>query len=155
MSLVIRLATPEDLPAMVALLQVLFAIEADFQAEPARQRQGLALLLESPGASLWVAEQQGQVVGMCSLQSLYSTAEGGLVGLVEDVVVASGHQGKGIGARLLMALEQEAQARAMVRLQLLADRNNVAALGFYQRMGWQGTQLLALRKGLPSGQIDS
>jgi len=32
------------------------------------------------------------------------------------------------------------------RLQLLADRNNIQATDFYQKLGWQATQLICLRK---------
>jgi ribosomal protein S18 acetylase RimI-like enzyme len=31
-------------------------------------------------------------------------------------------------------------------LQLLADKNNLPALNFYQKQGWQSTQLVCLRK---------
>ena len=38
---------------------------------------------------------------MCTVQTLISTAEGGPVGLVEDVIVRADYRGHGIGARLL------------------------------------------------------
>lgn len=142
----IRQATPTDIPAMVTLLAQLFSIEKDFCADPGKQAQGLALLLESGSAMAWVAEHQGTVVGMVTLQALISTAEGGAVGLIEDLVVASDWRGRGLGGKLIGTAETWAVAHGLTRLQLLADRGNAAALAFYEQRGWEPTQLVALRK---------
>lgn len=144
-SIIIRPAEPRDVDGMIALLKSLFGIEADFDFDEARQRAGLCLLLQSGNARVLVAETAGRVVGMCSVQTVVSTAEGGLSGWVEDVVVAEDCQGQGIGRALLEQLEAWATGHGVTRLQLLADRNNGAALGFYERMGWNGTALVALR----------
>ena len=143
---VIRPARPDDLDALVELLRILFGIEADFAFDAARQRRGLAMLLVHEGAVVLVAEAAGQVIGMCSGQLTISTAEGGFALLVEDVVVAQNWQGKGVGRALLAALEQWAADRNIGRLQLLADRNNAAALEFYRKLGWQGTELICQRR---------
>ncbi len=143
---VIRPARTDDLDVLVELLGMLFGIEADFACDAARQRRGLAMLLVHEGAVVLVAEAAGQVVGMCSGQLTISTAEGGFALLVEDVVVAQNWQGKGVGRALLAALEQWAADRNIGRLQLLADRNNGAALEFYRRLGWQGTELVCQRR---------
>lgn len=142
----IRPALLGDLDGLVDLLRMLFGIEADFAFDAALQRRGLAMLLAHEGAVILVAEAAGRVVGMCSGQMTISTAEGGFSLLVEDVVVAEAWQGKGIGRALLAALEQWAAARKIGRLQLLADRNNAAALEFYRRLGWQGTELICQRR---------
>ncbi|MFQ6757997.1 MAG: GNAT family N-acetyltransferase [Deltaproteobacteria bacterium] len=142
----IRPALLGDLDGLVDLLRMLFAIEADFAFDAALQRRGLAMLLAHEGAVILVAEAAGQVIGMCSGQLTISTAEGGFSLLVEDVVVAEAWQGKGIGRALLAALEQWAADRKIGRLQLLADRNNAAALEFYRKLGWQGTELICQRR---------
>lgn len=143
----VRPARRDDLPALCTLLGELFAIEADFQADPYKQWRGLELLLtQSQEALLLVAELDGAVVGMCSAQVLLSTAEGGEVALVEDVVVRSDQRGMGVGSRLLAGVESWCLERGIRRLQLLADRGNTPALDFYHTKGWQPTQLTAWRK---------
>ena len=145
----VRAARVSDLDDLVGLLQELFSIEADFTPDPERQRRGLALLLDgSPDRRVFVAEADGRVVGMATVQALVSTAEGGFVGLVEDVVVARGERGRGVGRRLLAALEAWARERGLTRLQLLADRENAPALRFYGRCGWAPTRLGCLRRTL-------
>jgi GNAT superfamily N-acetyltransferase len=148
MQITIRDAQPDDVEALVGLLYELFAVEADFNADTNRQRKGLLLLLDGCGKHrcLKVALIDGQVVGMCSAQALISTAEGGPVALLEDMVVSAPFRGSGIGRRLMTAIEAWAASRGMTRLQLLADRTNFSALDFYDKMGWCPTQLICLRR---------
>ena len=140
-----RAARPTDVARMVGLLDLLFAIEADFRPDPARQRQGLALLLDDRRAKVLVAELTDGVVGMCTGQLVVSTAEGGPALLVEDVVVDPDHRGRGIGRAMLAALADWARGRGVRRLQLLADANNGPALAFYDRLGWRATALVCWR----------
>jgi ribosomal protein S18 acetylase RimI-like enzyme len=148
MHITVRDAQPDDVESLVELLQELFAIEADFTADTSQQRKGLLLLLDGCGKHrcLKVAQVDDQVVGMCSAQALISTAEGGWVALVEDMVVSASYRGTGVGRRLMAAIEIWARQRGMTRLQLLADRTNFAALDFYDKMGWCPTQLICLRR---------
>ena len=149
--LLIRPARQEDLEAMVALLQTLFAIEEDFVPDPGRQRRGLIRFLDGCGKHrcILVAEADEQVIAMATIQILISTAEGGPVGLVEDVVVREDGRGAGVGGRLMSALVDWAADRRLTRLQLLADRMNFNALDFYDRMGWLPTRMICLRKKGP------
>lgn len=145
---VIRSAGKGDVAALVRLLGVLFSIEADFRPDARRQRRGLALMLRDPERRVvLVAEREGRVIGMVTVQLVVSTAEGAPSGLLEDMVVDEQVRGEGIGARLLRAAERWARAHGATRLQLLADRMNRPALAFYRRMGWDGTQLVCLRRG--------
>jgi ribosomal protein S18 acetylase RimI-like enzyme len=146
----IRPARPDDLDRLSALLGELFALEADFSIDPARQRHGLQLMLEAQQAIVLVAEAGGAVVGMATGQLTISTAEGGLALLVEDVVVDTAWRGRGIGRRLLAGLGEWAASRGVQRLQLLADRNNRAGLDFYRKLGWQLTALICLRSKTPA-----
>ena len=146
-AVIVRRATLGDIPALVGLLGELFAIEADFKPDSRLQHQGLCLMLEDMASRrLLVAEIQDEVVGLCSLQVLVSTASGGLVGLVEDVVVKAAWRGRGIGARLMQEIDGLARELGLLRLQLLADTGNAKALDFYQRRGWVLTQLICLRR---------
>lgn len=141
----IRIAQKSDIPSMVNLLSELFAIEADFEINPDKQQRGLELLFESNQAVIFVAEINQQIIGMCSVQILVSTAQGSKVGLIEDVIISKVYQNQGIGKQLLDFVKNWAFQQHLTRLQLLADKNNQSALGFYQKNAWQSTQLIALR----------
>jgi GNAT superfamily N-acetyltransferase len=147
-TVIIRNATAADLDAMVALLAELFSLEADFDFDAGRQRSGLLRMLDGcrKHRCVMVAEVEGRTVGMATVQILVSTAEGGEVGLVEDVSVQKDWRGRGIGGRLLASLERWSAQRGLRRLQLLADRENRAGLQFYVKNGWHETRLVCLRK---------
>ncbi|MFI3136301.1 MAG: GNAT family N-acetyltransferase [Methylococcaceae bacterium] len=148
--IVIRLAQTADIPYLVTLLSALFTLEGDFVVDADKQTRGLKLLLETDTAGVWVADdlQTLQVVGMCSMQTLISTAEGERVGLLEDLIVATAFRQQGIATQLLAQVVHWAEERGLTRLQLLADKHNQSALDFYAGQGWQATQLIALRLGL-------
>lgn len=144
----IRTATPSDIPQLVELLQALFAIEADFNFDQDKQACGLERLLNSDKDCILVSEllTESRVLGMCTIQTLISTAEGGMVGLLEDLVVAADFRHRGIGAKLLAEAVKWAERQGLKRLQLLADKNNGPALIFYGKQDWELTQLICLRK---------
>ena len=144
---IIRRANYPDISSMIKLLRILFSLESDFEADELTQQSGLGMMLcDGTDRCIMVAEQNQQIVGMCSAQILVSTAEGGRVALIEDLVVEDAFRGQGIGKGLLLAIEGWSIAQDVRRLQLLADRNNTRALEFYKSMNWKYTQLKCLRK---------
>lgn len=144
---IIRRAIHSDISGMIQLLKILFSLETDFVFNEGKQRKGLEMMLENcTNRYILVAEQNRQIVGMCTAQILVSTAEGGIVAILEDLVVSEENRGQGIGRELLSAMEGWAGERGVRRLQLLADRNNTRALEFYKKMDWKFTALICLRK---------
>ena len=135
----------EDIPALVELLAVLFSIEADFKPDTAKQIQGLQLLINNPASAVMkvARDQHGSVVGMVSAQLVISTAQGAPSAWVEDMIIAKAHRGLGLGRALLDATLVWAKQKGASRAQLLVDIENEPALGYYQHLGWQSTQLQA------------
>ncbi|MDR3351892.1 MAG: GNAT family N-acetyltransferase [Zoogloeaceae bacterium] len=148
MSIAVTPASVGDLPALVELLSILFSIEQDFQPDAEKQARGLAMLLARPenGVILVARHSEAGVVGMVSVQLVISTASGAPSAWIEDVVIRPACRSAGLGRRLLDAARDWASSRGAGRLQLLADADNVPALGFYTHLGWQPTRLFAWRK---------
>lgn len=148
----IAAAGEADIPDLIELLGVLFAIEQDFRPEPEKQRRGLAALLASPTGHIAIARgPDSRAVGMATAQLVISTAEGAPSAWVEDVVVRADWRGQGLGRALLDAVLDWARAQGAVRAQLLADLDNTPALAFYDRLGWTSTRLGARRRMLDAG----
>jgi len=145
-SILIRPARQKDLDHLAALLEKLFSIEKDFVYNEKLQRQGLDFMLKNERGCILVAEAGKEIAGMCSGQLTVSTSEGGQALLVEDVVVHEKFRGKGVGRQLMQGIAEWGRAKGVSRFQLLADRNNTAALDFYLKLGWRTTELICLRK---------
>ena len=141
-----RRAEQADIPGLTALLKILFSIEKDFTFNEAKQRKGLQMVINDEHGCVLLAEHNGTIIGMCTGQLTISTAEGGPALLVEDVVVAEEWRARGIGRRLMDEISRWGRLAGAFRLQLLADKSNTRALGFYMNTGWRSTQLICLRK---------
>jgi ribosomal protein S18 acetylase RimI-like enzyme len=135
---------------MCDLLAELFSVESDFVPDREKQVHGLnALIAGPPGKALiLVADNDGAVVGMSTVQTLISTAEGGHVGLIEDVIVDRKYRSLGVGSLLLEGIVVWSKSAGLKRLQLLADRDNQQALDFYSSRGLTRTRLIGLRRML-------
>ena len=146
----VRPAKEDDIPRICDLLSELFSIETDFIADREKQARGLGLLLRDKSGSsiILVAEKSKEVIGTCSVQSVISTAEGGPVGLLEDLIVQKQYRGNGVGSRLLSWICIWCMTKNISRLQLLRDWENKKALEFYDLNGWKSTSLVCMRKML-------
>ena len=81
-------AAAKDLPQLVELLGHLFAQEAEFHPDSAKQKRALEAILASPSiGKLFVAREARRPVAMASLLYTISTAEGGKAAWFEDLVV--------------------------------------------------------------------
>ena len=139
-------ATSSDVDSLIRLLEDLFSIEEDFCFNEQKQRQGIWMLLNDSRSYIIVAKFNGNIVGMCTIQRIISTAEGGEVGIVEDVIIDKKYRNKQIGTILLQAIEKYSKENELSRLQLLVDKKNTPALNFYQKINWNTTNLICLRK---------
>ena len=136
-----------DLDSMVALLGELFALEADFSPAPEKQRAALRWILDHPNhGRLFVLRDAGRVVGMCNALISVSTAEGGPVLVLEDLIVAASHRRGGHGRRLVGHVLEWARGAGMSRVTLLADRDNSPALDFYARLGFEESAMVVRRR---------
>lgn len=140
-------ANEGDIEAMVSLLGLLFSIEKDFSPNITKQKEGLHLLLQNQkSATIQIAKNaKGHVIGMVTAQLVISTAQGASSAWIEDMVVAPEYRNQGIGKTLLQYCLNWATQQGATRAQLLVDMQNKPALGYYQHLNWQTTQLQARR----------
>lgn len=138
--------TIADVPQLTTLLGILFEQEADFTPDPARQETALRLILATPSAGrIYCARHEGRVQGMVNLLLTISTAEGGPVAWIEDMIVHPDVRGQGVGEQLLAHAICEARLLGCTRITLLTDSTNAAAHRFYQRVGFLPSSMAAFR----------
>jgi len=91
-------ATAEDLDELSELLGELFSEESDFRPNKEKQLRGLRLIFEQPNRGrVFVLRRDHSIVGMINLLFTISTAEGGFVILLEDLVIHKAYRDHGYG----------------------------------------------------------
>ena len=142
----IEQATLEDLPQLTDLLFDLFTQERDFEPDRAKQQRGLRLLLEQPNRGrIFVLRANGLILGMINLLYTISTAEGGFVIMLEDVVVHRDYRGRGFGTKLLRHAMDYAKKKDFLRITLLTDRLNDQGVQFFKAHGFKDSAMIPMR----------
>lgn len=135
-----------DIPQLCELLGLLFELEKEFRPDPAKQTAALSTLLGNPQRGRVFVVRAGAVVaGMVSVQVLVSTACGGDVLLLEDLVVRPTFRNRGIGSALLEHVTRFARQSGYRRITLLTDRVNANAQRFYKRHGFTASDMVPYR----------
>src|SRR6266850_6462104 len=143
---VIEPATAEDLDELSDLLGELFSEESDFRPNKEKQLRGLRLIFEQPNRGrVFVLRHDRVIVGMINLLFTISTAEGGFVILLEDLVVHDAYRDHGYGSELLEYAINFAKQKNFLRITLLTDRPEIRSQNFFRRHGFGESHMLPMR----------
>jgi GNAT superfamily N-acetyltransferase len=139
-------ATLEDLPQLTELLFELFSQEADFIPNRDKEMRGLRLLLEQPSRGrIFVLRGPGKIIGMINLLITISTAEGGFVLVLEDLIIHRDYRHQGFGTRLLEYARDFAKKKNFLRITLLADKPNERLKRFFSKNGFIESDMIPMR----------
>jgi GNAT superfamily N-acetyltransferase len=142
-TVIIEPATEADLDELSELVGELFAQESDFRPNKDKQLRGLRLIFEQPN--------RGRVFVLRRLFTI-STAEGGFVVLLEDLVIHKEYQAHGYGSKLLQHAIDFARQKNFLRITLLTDRPENLAQEFFRRHGFHESSMIPMRLLItPSG----
>src|SRR4030088_1190320 len=148
---VIEPATFEDLDELSGLLGELFSEESDFRPDKHKQLHGLRLIFEQPNRGrVFVLRRDRTIVGMINLLFTISTAEGGFVIVLEDLVVHKNFQGKGYGSQLLEYAIDFAKKKNFLRITLLTDRPELTSQKLFKKYGFFESAMIPMRLLLPA-----
>lgn len=144
-SVMVRLATAEDLPAVVRLLaDDPLGTQREQVAEPLPRayQAAFAAMQAQTGNDLLVAERAGDVVGCLQLTIIPGISRLGAVrAQIEGVRVAATERGAGLGELLVRGAIDRAQRAGCDLVQLTTDATRADALRFYERLGFQATHV--------------
>lgn len=94
-----------------------------------------ALSGNAPAIHAVVAEQHGAAVGLAIFFPTFSTWRGSGGVYLQDIYVANGLRGSGVGRVLLQTVMDWANRRGATHLRLSVDRDNKLAQTFYESLG--------------------
>ncbi len=140
-------ATIEDLPALTELVMDLMSRSEDFTPDRTLQERGLRLILEQPNRGrIFVVRNKDRIFGMVNLLFTISTARGGFVILMEDVVIHPDHRGQGYGAMLVDYVVDFAKRKNFKRITLLTDKMSAESQEFFRKHGFEHSHMIPMRR---------
>lgn len=143
---IIEPATLDDLDELSELLGELFSQESDFRPDKKKQLHGLRLIFEEPSRGrVFVLRRDNAIIGMINLLFTISTAEGGFVILLEDLVVHRKFRGQRCGSRLLEHAIEFARQKNFLRITLLTDRPELKSQELFRRFGFFESSMIPMR----------
>jgi ribosomal protein S18 acetylase RimI-like enzyme len=141
----VRQATPDDVPALVALFQELDRMQADWRVFTPRpgfyDEVGAKYneALQNPDAVLLVAtDDEGEVVGMAYGEARTPSRFSDEHALeLSGVVVRAGYRGRGVGRELVREAARFAGERGVQWVELKTFAPNRGAMGFWEDLGFR------------------
>ena len=111
-------------------------------AGPAALARALDLFLARPELGfVWLAfadeGPERAAVGACVVCRAISTSRGTIVAKLDDVTIARGWRGRGVGGAMLGALSEALRADGISRIDTACHRDNEGAWRFYARLGFR------------------
>jgi len=136
MTLRIRPAGPSDRDVVHGLLTAQM-VEHRLPAEPERIERGLDAAFR-PGSSAWLflAERDGQAVGVFLANQIVSVEKGGETLWIEELYVTPGARRTGVARALLAHALDEARRRGLRAFDLEVVPTQAAALALYRALGF-------------------
>ena len=132
---VIREPRASDAAAIASLL-----VELGHPARPEEIPERLnELALDGKVSAAWVAELEGQAVGLATTRKFPAIHQSAPVAWLTVLVVAERVRGRGIGQQLVRLAEDWAQKQGASKLALTSALHRVEAHEFYKRLGYDHT----------------
>ncbi len=133
--IVLRPAKEQDRQTVISLLQTLTSALAN-DGIPFRETENgsaLSSFIAGERGCVLLAENADGVLGLVTASFNLALRCDGEYAQVEELIVAEAARGKGVGAELIGAVIQAAQARGCVEIGLYAVPRNQS---FYEKMGF-------------------
>lgn len=149
-TITVRQAVMADLPE----LAVLFDAYRQFQGQagdlPAA-RGFLQQRFDHGESVIFVCHDGVEAQGFAQLYPIYSSVSMTRVFVLNDLYVHAHGRRKGVGARLLSALEDYAWSQGAARISLNVARDNLSAQQLYRKQGWQQDEKYFMVHRFPKG----
>ncbi|MET9397496.1 GNAT family N-acetyltransferase [Kitasatospora sp. NPDC002965] len=138
--MILRTATRQDLPAVIALLVDEEGVTdpAEVRVDEAYARAFAEVDADARNEMLVLDEGDGTVIGYLQLTYIPGLGRGGAErALIEGVRVRADRRGAGLGHELLTEAVARARARGCTLVQLTSDKRRTGAHRFYASLGFE------------------
>ncbi|MBM7052655.1 GNAT family N-acetyltransferase [Streptomyces durocortorensis] len=139
----IRPATPEDLPAVVAMLaDDPLGAQRESPDDLTPYQEALQRLADDPNQHVVVAVRQDCVVGTLQLTIIPGLSRRGSTrSIIEGVRIHGDERGSGLGTQLIQWAVDESRRQDCQLVQLTSDVTREDAHRFYERLGFTASHV--------------
>lgn len=132
----IREACPSDAPAIISYNLALATETEDKTLDPAVLSRGVETALADPWKiRYWVAELDGQVIGMAGVTFEWSDWRNGWIWWFQSVFVHPDHRGQGVLRSLFAAIQKAGADAGVIGWRLYVEQANHPAHKVYRALG--------------------
>ncbi len=139
----IRPATPDDLPAVVAMLaDDPLGAQRESPDDLTPYQEALQRLADDPNQHVVVAVRQDRVVGTLQLTIIPGLSRRGSTrSIIESVRIHGDERGSGLGTQLIQWAVDESRRQNCQLVQLTSDVTREDAHRFYERLGFTASHV--------------
>ncbi|MET0329270.1 MAG: GNAT family N-acetyltransferase [Luteimonas sp.] len=130
-----RPATPEDLPALLAMMRAFYA-EDLLRFDETVTPRAVATLLADPACGAMLLLGETGSAGYLALTRGFSLEQAGHYALLDELYIAPAARGRGFGAQALALAAAQARAWGVDVLRLEVHHHNPRAKALYLRAGF-------------------
>lgn len=143
----IRKARLKDIGEITNLLELLFTQEVEFAFQKELHIKALKKIINNKDiGTIFVVTKEQKVIGCVNILFTISTALGGRVALLEDMIINPLYQNKGIGKKLLLKVFEKLKKKKVKRITLLTDGDNQKGHTFYKSLGFAESTMKVFRQ---------
>ncbi len=143
----IRVARTGDAPAIARLVGALRALEG---VEGIPETEAVVAYLDNPDTRSFVADEDGEVVGLVTTRTLEDLFHGRPSVLIQELFVDGLHRGAGLGGRLLDAAIAHAFRIGAAEISVSTGDENTAAHRLYRSRAFD-LEGVVFERQLPAG----
>jgi len=152
----IRLARPEDALKLIRLLIPEFEQRSDEQLRQVTYFRQWKLVFDqmtqSPALRVFLAERDGELLGVTTAYLLPRLELAGLYSILEDVFVKERERAKGIGTLIFQEVLSFLRKENVHHVTLGVARDNLMAQRFYEGLGFKSEDGLGMTLSLKTVQ---
>ena len=136
--ILVREATKSDLPAVGKLLEGLIdAMDSTEGIDAEIALKNYKHLLSDTGSHFLVAAREGTPVGFINFTVRQTILHESPSALIDELVVAEEHRGKGVGSQLVQAAIEKCRNLGCCEVEVSTEKTNLKARKFYKQCGFE------------------
>lgn len=148
-----RPATPGDVAPFLVLQRAFYADDG-YPFREAEARANLLRLLADPNLGrVWVTEDAGTVVGYVVLTFGFSLEFRGRDAFLDELYLAPGHRGRGLGQKALALVEAACREMGVRALHLEVEKHKTAAQALYRKIGFDDHDRYLMTKWIDTTRV--